>query len=394
MLTLKDFDYMLPKEQIAPYPTPVRSGARLLVVDRKIGTFEHRIFRDIVEYLQPGDLLVLNNTKVLPARLFGRKETGGKVEVLLLEPAVDVGAGPRARPSEKRGAYREAPLHWKILVRPSGRIRKKARILFGENGVRLEGEILDEPDGETGIRNIRFNVGARNAVPLQSVLNQIGRIPLPPYIDRPDEEIDRELYQTVFAEKEGAVAAPTAGLHFDEALLEALQQKGVEICFVTLHVSYGTFQPVQTEDLSKHQMYEEEFEIAAKAAKQLERALKEKRRIVACGTTVVRVLETVEARHAVPLQPLKGTTRLFIYPPYEFKIVDAMITNFHLPKSTLLMLVSAFAERPEKLPSAMSGQSCGRECGFTGRDLIFRAYEEAIRERYRFYSYGDAMLIL
>lgn len=347
-MKLQDFDYELPKELIAPYPTPKRTEAKLLVVDRKTGRVVRRIFRDILEYLEPGDLLVLNNTKVLPARLFGRKPTGGRVEALLLKP---IGKNI-----------------WEILVRPNGRVKKGTRISFGENGVVLEGEILNEANEKTGIRSIQFNaVGANDQPPLQETLNQIGRIPLPPYIDRPDESSDRERYQTVFAEKEGAVASPTAGLHFDEPLLTSLKGKGVEICLVTLHVSYGTFQPVAAQDLSKHRMYEEEYEISGEAAGRIRRALDKKRRIVACGTTVVRTLETVGKK----IEPRSGQTRLFIYPPYEFKIVDAMITNFHLPRSTLFMLVSAFA----------------------GRDLIFRAYEEAVRHRYRFYSYGDAMLI-
>jgi S-adenosylmethionine:tRNA ribosyltransferase-isomerase len=342
-LNLQDFYYSLPKELIAPYPVPKRSEARLLVLDRKTGRMEHRTFKDVADYLRPGDLLVLNNTKVLPARLFGTKPTGGKVEVLLLKQAEET--------------------LWEILVKPSGRVKKGTQLVFGQNGVPLEGEIVDEPSGTSGIRRIRFESGD-----LKEKLAAIGRIPLPPYIDRPDEEIDRQLYQTIFAQVEGAVASPTAGLHFDEALLEALRQKGIETCFVTLHVSYGTFQPVHTEDLSKHEMYEEEFEVTEEAANQIQRALKEKRRIIASGTTVVRVLETMGRK----IRPVKGRTRLFIYPPYQFKGVDLLITNFHLSRSTLLMLVGAF----------------------TGRDLLFRAYEEAIRERYRFYSYGDAMLIL
>ena len=340
---LKNFDYELPREFIASYPAPKRSDARLLVLNRDTEKREHRIFKNLPDYLKAGDLLVLNNTKVLPARLFGVKPTGGKVEALLLKP---------------RGES-----DWEVLIKPNGRVKKGTRITFGENGIRLEGEILDEANGESGLRRIRFDSEG-----LQEKLSQIGRVPLPPYLGRQDEAIDRELYQTIFAEKEGAVASPTAGLHFDAELLESLRRKEIEICFVTLHVSYGTFHPVQEEDLSKHRMYEEEFEIPEEAAKKIQCALKEKRRIVACGTTVVRTLETAGEK----LENLKGKTRLFIYPPYEFKMVDAMITNFHLPRTTLLMLVSAFA----------------------GRDFIFRSYEEAIRERYRFYSYGDAMLIL
>ena len=368
-LALKDFDFELPRELIAAYPVEKRSEARLLVLDRKSGRLEHRIFKDVLEYFQKGDLLVLNNTKVFSARLYGRRPTGGRVEALLLKPV--------------------AENSWEMLVKPSGRIKKGTRLEFGENGVRLGGEVLDDPSKENGIRKIRFeiyqgrfssnlNAGQEIERTVPEILAQIGRVPLPPYIDRPDEPLDRELYQTVFAEKEGAVASPTAGLHFDEELLAWLRQKGVEICFVTLHTSYGTFQPVEVEDFSKHEMYEEEYEISEAALQQIQSALKEKRRIVACGTTVVRTLETVAGPLTLPSPPLgervgmRGETRIFIYPPYKFKGVDSLITNFHVPRSTLLMLVSAFA----------------------GRDFIFQAYEEAIRQKYRFYSYGDAMLIL
>ena len=346
------YDYELPKELIALYPEKKRSDARLLVVDRQTGQLKHRIFRDITEYFEPGDLLVLNNTKVFPARLFGKRPTGGCVETLLLKQIEEN--------------------VWEMLVKPSRRIKKGVRILFGENGLRLEGEVLDDPDGKTGIRRIRFAKGGAEK------LNQIGHIPLPPYIRRADEAMDREMYQTVFAEKEGAVASPTAGLHFDEALMAALKEKGVEICFVTLHVGYGTFRSVEVEDLSQHKMDEEEFEITEKAARQIETAQKGNRRIIACGTTVVRTLETAVSPLTLRSPPkeerigVRGKTRLFIYPPYEFKRVNAMMTNFHVPRTTLLMLVAAFG----------------------GSELISHAYEAAIRERYRFYSYGDAMLII
>ncbi len=342
MTALKDFDYELPPDLIASYPEKKRSDARLLAVHRKTSQLEHRIFRDITEYLQPDDLLVLNNTKVLAARLFGQKPTGGRVEVLLVKSL--------------------AANDWQVLLKPSRRVKKGMQITFGENGTRVRGELLDEPDGQTGIRKIRFEDNEK--------VKKIGRVPLPPYLERLDEASDKEFYQTVFAEKEGAIASPTAGLHFDEELLDRLRKKGVETCFVTLHVSYGTFHPVQTEDLTRHEIHEEEFEITEEAAEQINEARRQGRRIVACGTTVARVLET--AGDSGGVRPTKSSTRLFIYPPYSFKLVDALITNFHLPRTTLLMLVSAFASR----------------------DLIFQAYEEAIREKYRFYSYGDAMLIL
>lgn len=347
-MKLSDFDYSFPREFIASYPEPKRSEARLLVLNRKSGKTEHRVFKELTAFLQPGDLLVLNNTKVLPARLFGRKPTGGRVEVLLLKSL-----GPET---------------WQALLKPSRRVPKGGRVTFEEKGTFLEAELEDGPDPLTGIRTLKFLGDS-----VRQKLDEIGRIPLPPYIDRPDGPADRELYQTVFAEVEGAVASPTAGLHFDKALLDQLKAQGVETAFVTLHVSYGTFQPVQVEDISKHEMYEEEFEVPAETAEQIRKARREKRRIVACGTTVVRTLEHVGATHASPLQgPLRGKTRLFIYPPHSFKLVDVMITNFHLPKSTLLMLTSAFA----------------------GHELLMKAYREAIAQRYRFYSYGDAMLIV
>ncbi|MBI4115663.1 MAG: tRNA preQ1(34) S-adenosylmethionine ribosyltransferase-isomerase QueA [Candidatus Omnitrophica bacterium] len=373
MLTLNDFDYELPRELIAPYPTPKRSEARLMVLDRENGRIEHRIFKDVTDYLREGDLLVLNNTRVLPARLFGKRRTGGRVEVLVLSPHLD--PPPATRGEEGRGV--------EVLIKPSRRIHEGEEIILNDHATLL---VLDSPNHNDGIRRVQFRTNGTNQ---EELLRKIGRIPLPPYIDRPDEEIDRELYQTVFAEKEGAVASPTAGLHFDEELLKGLGEKGIEITYVTLHVSYGTFQPVQTEDLSQHQMYEEEFEITERAATQIQKALEQKRRIVACGTTVVRTLESAvganqcvrpnvdigQTRGSAPtntINAIHGKTNLFIYPPYEFQMADLLITNFHLPRSTLLMLASAFA----------------------GRDLLFRAYDEAIRERYRFYSYGDAMLIL
>ena len=376
MPALKDFDYSLPKELIAAYPPKERAGARLLRVDRRTGEYSHHTFRDILQFFEPGDLLVLNNTKVLPARIFGKKETGGKVEALLLK--------------EKEDGV------WEALLRPGGRIRKGATLNFGENGftphptplplrgrgqaarraslargqgegdVRLQAEVLEDFSPKSRVRLLRFeNTNVRG------VLEKIGHIPLPPYLGRPDSEIDRERYQTVFAEKPGAAASPTAGLHFDKKLLDELERKGIEIVCVTLHVSYGTFQTIAEEDLSRHQMFEEEFEVVPEAAGKINRAKQQGRRVVACGTTTVRALESAAEGEGV-VRPQHSATRLFIYPPYEFKIVDGLITNFHLPKSSLLMLAAAFV----------------------GRDPLRRAYEEAIRERYSFYSYGDAMVIL
>ncbi len=263
---------------------------------------------------------------------------------------------------------------WEALIRPSGRVKKDATIIFGDNGTRLEAKVLDEPRLNSGQRSIEFlddKTGEK--------LKKTGHIPLPPYLDRPDSEIDRRLYQTVFAEKEGAVASPTAGLHFDLVLLKALEEKGVEIVYVTLHVGYGTFQPVTCEDLSQHIMEEEEFELSEAAAQKINQAVSENRRVIACGTTSVRVLESC-ANGAGQVSAQKSKTRLFIYPPHEFKIVRGLITNFHIPQSTLLLLVDAYLDIPS--------------VNISVKDKLFNAYAEAIREKYRFYSYGDAMLIL
>ena len=342
---LSDFDYALPKELIAQSALPKRTEARLLVLDREKNIMEHRAFRDILNYLERGDVLVLNDTKVLPARLFGKKKTGGRVEILLLKQTGNV---------------------WETLIRPSGRVREGEIIEFQEG---LKAQVLDSSNQETGIRHLRFEFEGN----LDEILDRIGHIPLPPYINREDLPVDRELYQTVFAKIPGAVASPTAGLHFDEELLRAIEAKGIEILFVTLHVSYSTFRSVICEDLASHKMYEEYFEISDETADRINFAKADGRRIIACGTTVVRTLESA-ATDSLPAEAeaRNRTTQLFIYPPYEFKMVDAMITNFHLPRTTLLMLTSAF----------------------TGHEFLMQAYREAIDQKYRFYSYGDAMLIL
>ncbi|MCM8774966.1 MAG: tRNA preQ1(34) S-adenosylmethionine ribosyltransferase-isomerase QueA [Candidatus Omnitrophica bacterium] len=347
--SLADFDYTLPKELIAAYPLQDRTRARLLRIDRRTGNFSHHIFRDLVSMFVPGDLLVLNNTKVLPARIFGKKTTGGKVEVFLLKE--------------------QEPGVWTALLRPGRGMKKGARLFLGENGTSLETEVLDDAKPGSCVRLFRFDDGS-----LKEKVRKIGHIPLPPYIHRPDTSLDREFYQTVFAEKEGAVASPTAGLHFDRAMLAEIQKREVEICYITLHVSYGTFRPLTHADLSKGEIFEESYEITENAARQLNKALEEKRRIIACGTTSVRACESaaVKENDSVKVTAGRGVTRLFIFPPYEFKVVQCLITNFHLPKSSLLFLVAAFL----------------------GREKLFKGYEEAIRERYRFYSYGDAMVIL
>lgn len=344
--SLSDFDYHLPQELIAAFPPEDRPSAKMLHISRETGKISHLIFRDIKQFLKKGDVLVLNNTKVIPARLFGVRRTGGQVEALLLKET--------------------GLLSWKALLRPGGRIKKGAFLKFGEEGCELDAEVLDDAVPDSGERLIQF-CGDN----FREKIQKIGHIPLPPYIDRPDTKLDREMYQTVYAQKEGAVASPTAGLHFDKALLAELEAQGVEIVYVTLHTSYGTFQPVAVEELEKHQMFSEEFEVTPEAAEKLNRALSEKRRIVACGTTSVRTLESaVDETGKVKAQ--RAETKLFVYPPYQFKVIGGMITNFHLPKSSLLLLVAAFL----------------------GMDKMKHAYEEAIENRYRFYSYGDAMLIL
>ncbi|OGX06800.1 MAG: tRNA preQ1(34) S-adenosylmethionine ribosyltransferase-isomerase QueA [Omnitrophica bacterium RIFCSPLOWO2_12_FULL_50_11] len=380
---LSDFDYRLPKAQIAQFALSDRATARLMILHRSSASIVHCSFRQIVDYFSRGDVLVLNDTKVLPARLFARRKTGARVEMLVL----GCRGGPCARPfSDERPAFYDAGAHkgrpyestptdnggdtgniCRVLIKPCGRVRKDEElILNGEPKTTVR--VLDAPDHETGIRHVEF----QTEEDLQSLLYRIGRIPLPPYIDREDTSVDREMYQTVFAAKPGAVASPTAGLHFDHELLRQLEAKGVEIVYVTLHVSYGTFQPVQSEDLTQHQMYVEDYEVSREAAETINFAKGNGRPVVACGTTVVRALESA-AIDSIPsvVEGRSGKTDLFIYPPYQFKIADHLITNFHLPKSTLLMLTSAFA----------------------GHGLLMHAYREAIENKYRFYSYGDAMLI-
>ncbi len=342
---LSDFDYILPPELISYHPPKDRPSAKLLAVSRKTGEWEHKTFRDIVNYFKSGDVLVLNNTKVRPSRIFGKKESGGKAEALLLKET--------------------GPDEWKVLLRPGARIKKGAMLEFSEGGTSLKAEVMSDSTPGSAERILKFSGGG-----VKEKLAAIGHMPLPPYIDRPDTPQDREDYQTVFAEKEGAVASPTAGLHFDEALLKEIEQKGVEIVYVTLHTGYGTFQSISEEDLAKHKMFSEEYEVTGEAAASINRALKEKRRIIACGTTSVRTVESAAGPDGL-LKAGRGETNLFVYPPYEFKAVGAMITNFHLPKSSLLLLVGAFL----------------------GVDKMFRAYDEAIKRGYKFYSYGDAMFV-
>ena len=356
-MKLSDFDYKLPKELIAQYPSAERDESMLMVLHKDTGKIEHRIFRDIIEYLNPGDLLVLNNTRVLPARLMGRKETGGKVDTLVLNPSpYPLPGGERER---VRGEY-------EVLLKPARGCKVGSKIIFGEG--KLKAEVARV---ENGRRFLKFECNGN----LEKMLDESGEMPLPPYIKRETIDSDEERYQTVYASKKGAVAAPTAGLHFTKKVLEDISKKGVDVEYVTLHVGYGTFRSVKAEDIKEHKMEKEYFEIDNNV---IEKLNKKNGRVIAVGTTSCRVLETVVAKFTLPrvaeqaLRLQQGWTDLFIYPGYKFKIVDALLTNFHLPKTTLLMLVAAF---------------CGKE-------LLSKAYEEAIREKYRFYSYGDAMLII
>ena len=339
----EDFDYSLPKSLIAQYPAPERGTSRLMVVHRETGAIEHRSFKEVSHHLKPGDLLVINNTRVLPARLVGRKETGGRCEVLLLP--------------QWNGASGE----WKTLVKGIRNAATPSRVHF-EQGV--EAEIKEVCDGKATIRFF-----GRDSIP--DILQRIGHIPLPPYIKRPDEPPDRTRYQTVFAERDGSVAAPTASLHFTEELTQSLKETGVSIVPITLHIGPGTFKPVKTKAVEDHAMEAEWTEISEEAARKIERTRRDGGRIFAVGTTVTRALESFCSPEG-EITPGVKYSSLFIYPPYRFRIVDGMVTNFHLPQSTLVMLVSAFA----------------------GKDLLMRAYREAVELNYRFYSYGDAMLIL
>lgn len=351
-----DFDFSLPPELIAQQPAPHRDQSRLLVLHRASAQIAHRQFSDLLEYLHPGDLLVLNDSRVIPARLRGLNEaTGGQLEVLLVE---EVAAG-----------------QWWALLRPGKRARVGAKILILDKHQRsspLQAVVREiNPEGH---RLLQFS-GPRN---VGDELESLGEIPLPPYIRRPAEQpADRERYQTVYANPPGSVAAPTAGLHFTPELLDRIRARGVETRFVTLHVGLGTFAPVKTEDLASHVMHDERFVIGAETARAIAAAKNEGRRVWAVGTTTVRVLESAARAGAGHVIAGGARTSIFIHPPFQFQIVDALVTNFHLPRSTLLMLASAFAA-----PG-----------GTEGRALILRAYREAISQNYRFFSYGDAMLL-
>lgn len=341
-MKLSDFDFQLPEELIAQEPVKKRDQSRLMVVHRGSGAIEHKTFREIIEYLRPGDVLVMNESKVLPARIFGtRTSTGAKIELLLLRQV--------------------APNRWEALVKPGKKARTGDMLDFG-NGL-MTGSILDHTD--VGGRIIEFSYRE----PFLQVLERIGTMPLPPYIKKP--LADQQRYQTVYARQEGSAAAPTAGLHFTRELLEEIRAKGVKTVTVLLHVGLGTFRPVQVEDITRHSMHQEYFEITPQAAEEINRAKNRGGRVIAVGTTSVRSLETSCDENGQVL-PGSGMTGIFIYPGYKFKVIDGLITNFHLPKSTLLMLVSALA----------------------GREKILAAYRLAVQEKYRFFSFGDAMFII
>lgn len=341
-----DFDYELPENLIAQFPTQKRSESKMLVLDKSKQSLEHKHFYDIIDYLTDNDILVLNNTKVIPARLFGTKETGAKIEVFLLKDL-------------KNG-------RWEVLMKPAKRVHLNDKIKISD-----ELSVIAKEQMEDGKRIVEIVCEGD----IYDLLNKYGNIPLPPYIERKmtsDEikKLDYNRYQTVYAKNEGSVAAPTAGLHFTEEILQKLKNKGVTVCYVTLNVGLGTFRPVKCDDVTEHKMDSEEFEISEETAKIITEGKANGKNIVAVGTTSVRTLETAYAQFG-EIKACKSSSRLFIYPPYEFKVIDKLITNFHLPKSTLIMLVSAFA----------------------GKDFVFRAYKTAVENNYRFYSYGDCMFI-
>jgi len=349
-MKLSNFNFDLPSELLAEYPAANRDEARLMVLNRKEQTIEHKMFKDLIDYFNEDDVLVLNNTKVFPARLYGNKEkTGARIEVFLL----------RELNSETR--------LWDVLVDPARKIRIGNKLYFGDDES-LVAEVIDNTTSRG--RTLRFLFDG-SYEEFRNKLTELGETPLPKYIKRDVEPEDADRYQTIFAKKEGAVAAPTAGLHFSKHLLKRLEIKGVKFSEVTLHVGLGTFSPVEVEDLSKHKMDSEEIFVGEESVATINNGIQSKKKVCAVGTTVMRALES-SVSSSNTLNPYSGWTNKFIFPPYDFSIANCMVTNFHTPKSTLLMMVSAFA----------------------GHDFIKRAYEEAVKEKYRFYTYGDAMLIL
>lgn len=350
-MRIDEFDYNLPEELIAQYPSKERDKCRLMVLNREDGYLSHEMFYDIIDHLREGDCMVFNSSKVIPARLFGEKlGTGVKVEFLLIKRLGD---------SDK----------WETMVRPGRRLKPGDRVAFGEGSNQIEAEIISYGDG--GTRIVKFYYDGI----FMERLEELGKMPLPPYIDRESEEEDKEMYQTVYADKPGSVASPTAGLHFTEELLEKAKSKGVKLEFVTLHVGIGTFRPVKVENIEDHKMHFEEYSISEETADSINASILSGNRIISVGTTSTRTLESAafkdEKSGKFLVKSGGGSTGIFIYPGYEFKIVNALVTNFHLPKSTLIMLISALYNR----------------------EKILEAYEVAVKEKYRFFSYGDAMLI-
>ena len=341
-MKVSDFNYELPKELIAQHPYDKRDEARLMVLDKKKQSIEHKVFKDVVDYLSPGDCLVINNTKVIPARLYGKKDTGANVEFLLLK--------------------RIENDTWEAMVRPGNKLKVGSKVIFG-NGI-LKATILEVLDG--GNRKVQFEYeGIFN-----EILDKVGLMPLPPYITEATKE-DNKKYHTVYAKYDGSAAAPTAGLHFTEELLEKIKAKGIEVATVTLHVGIGTFRPVKVENVEEHEMHSEHYYIKKEEAEKVNKAKKTGHKVIAVGTTSCRVLESVSDENGM-IKEIEDDTSIFIYPGYKFKCIDSLITNFHLPESTLIMLVSSLA----------------------GREFILKAYNEAVKEKYKFFSFGDAMLIL
>ena len=336
-----DFDYYLPEELIAQTPLAKRDDSRLMVLDRKTGKIKHDIFHNIIDYLNKDDILVLNDTKVMPARIIGEKEdTGAVIEFLLLKNVEND--------------------NWEVLVKPAKRIKVGSTVTFGDG--MLKAKCIEV--GEEGIRKVSFSY---NGI-FYEILDKLGSMPLPPYIKAKLKDKDR--YQTVYAKNIGSAAAPTAGLHFTKELLKKIEDKGIKICYITLHVGLGTFRPVNVEDVTTHKMHSEFYQMSKEVAEILNNAKKNNQRIVSVGTTTTRTLETVMSKYG-EFKEVSGWTDIFIYPGYEFKAISAQITNFHLPKSTLIMLVSAFASK----------------------EIILNAYKEAVKEKYRFFSFGDSMFI-
>ena len=349
-MKLSHFLFELPEERLAEYPAENRDESKLMVLNRKEQTIEHKSFKDIIDYFDEDDVMVLNNTKVFPARLYGNKEkTGARIEVFLL----------RELNSEQR--------LWDVLVDPARKIRIGNKLYFGDDDT-LVAEVIDNTTSRGRTLRFLFDGGYDE---FRAKLTELGQTPLPKYINREVEPDDKERYQTIFAKNEGAVAAPTAGMHFSRHLLKRLEIKGINFAEITLHVGLGTFNPVEVEDLSKHKMDSEEIDVDINATTTINKALKEKRRICAIGTTSMRAIESSVSSSGT-LNVYNGWTNKFIFPPYEFSIANCMVTNFHMPKSTLMMMTSAFA----------------------GHDFMLRAYEEAIKKKYNFFSYGDAMLII